>query len=408
MAKLIVKDNDFIEASLNLDVVEQRIIFLAIIKARQNSDNVEETLSKEFIIHASEYIETFSVERHTAYESLKNGVKGLLDAKFLYRYENKNNNLAHRGYNLASWVEYVDHEACVTIKFSPDVVPLIVGLNKKFTTYELQQIVNLQSRYAIRLYEMLIRWRDTRKLSISLDDLRFCLGIQNEEYQLMSNFKNRVLDLAVHQINLHTDIVANYQQKKEGRRIVGFDFTYVIKERVELLNSISEKPKTNSKRNDLKQRKTDQINLNDPKLEIAKSTADEYIKRKKITDENHKANIYKTAQIELWGSNESSENTAKEQNSNREKKILVDKIGYSNSVEKIKNDDLENYKFIENFENLSEQKQQEVLEYVQSVVKSIPIIGKSFAKSRSENKAHKDMLFRQYFKSALKTLDQER
>ena len=44
---LIVKDNDFIEASHSLDLVEQRIIFLAIIKARKNSDKVEETLSKE-------------------------------------------------------------------------------------------------------------------------------------------------------------------------------------------------------------------------------------------------------------------------------------------------------------------------------------------------------------------------
>ena len=104
----VVKHNDFIEASLNLDLVEQRLIFLAIIKARKHSDDVAEKLKSEFTIHANDYVKVFNVERHTAYESLKNGVKGLLDAKFLYRYENKNNNVAQRGYNLASWVEYVD------------------------------------------------------------------------------------------------------------------------------------------------------------------------------------------------------------------------------------------------------------------------------------------------------------
>ena len=227
---LIVKDNDFIEASHSLDLVEQRIIFLAIIKARKNSDKVEETLSNEFVIHASEYMEAFNVERHTAYECLKNGVEGLLNAKFIYRYENKNNNIAHRGYNLTSWIEYVDKEACVSVKFSPDVVPLIVGLNKKFTSYELQQIVNLQSRYAVRLYELLIRWRDTKILKISLEELRFCLGIKKTEYILMSNFKNRVLDLAVRQVNKFTDITTNYIQKKEGRKIVGFEFYFTIKQ----------------------------------------------------------------------------------------------------------------------------------------------------------------------------------
>lgn len=227
---LIVKDNDFIEASHSLDLVEQRIIFLAIIKARKNSDKVEETLSNEFVIHASEYMEAFNVERHTAYECLKNGVEGLLNAKFIYRYENKNNNIAHRGYNLTSWIEYVDKEACVSVKFSPDVVPLIVGLNKKFTSYELQQIVNLQSRYAVRLYELLIRWRDTKILKISLEELRFCLGIKKTEYILMSNFKNRVLDLAVQQVNKFTDITTNYIQKKEGRKIVSFEFYFTIKQ----------------------------------------------------------------------------------------------------------------------------------------------------------------------------------
>lgn len=90
--------------------------------------------------------------------------------------------------------------------------------------------MNLQSRYAVRLYELLIRWRDTKILKISLEELRFCLGIKKTEYILMSNFKNRVLDLAVQQVNKFTDITTNYIQKKEGRKIVGFEFYFTIKQ----------------------------------------------------------------------------------------------------------------------------------------------------------------------------------
>lgn len=46
----------------------------------------------------------------------------------------------------------------------------------------------------------------------------------------MSNFKNRVLDLAVRQVNKFTDITTNYIQKKEGRKIVGFEFYFTIKQ----------------------------------------------------------------------------------------------------------------------------------------------------------------------------------
>ena len=42
----------------------------------------------------------------------------------------------------------------------------------------------------------------------------------------MNNFKNRVLDVAVVQINKHTDITARYEQHKTGRKITGFSFSY--------------------------------------------------------------------------------------------------------------------------------------------------------------------------------------
>lgn len=404
MNDLVVKHNDFIEATHNLDLVEQRLIFLAIIKARKHSDDVTETLKSEFVIHANDYMKVFNVEKHTAYESLKNGVKGLLDAKFLYRYENKNNNLAQRGYNLASWVEYVDNEACITIKFSPDVVPLIIGLNNKFTSYELQQIVNLQSRYAVRLYEMLIRWRDTGKLIISLEDLRFSLGVQKEEYQLMSNFKNRVLDLAVSQINQYTDIETVYEQKKNGRKIIGFEFTYTIKrEKTKELDFFSdEKPrKTKTKKAQLPLPII--ASLSEQELLITKSKANEYIQKKQITDEGHKDNIHKLAEKEGWG----LEKIKKEQDiySKQNEEILAEiaKEKQSEKTDKITSLEEEkmNQGFIEKFEALSELEQKDVLFKVQEFIKNIPIINKSFEKAVLENKAHTDVMYRAYFKQAM-------
>lgn len=402
----VVKHNDFIEASLNLDLVEQRLIFLAIIKARKHSDDVAETLKSEFIIHANDYVKVFNVERHTAYESLKNGVKGLLDAKFLYRYENKNNNLAQRGYNLASWVEYVDNEACVTIKFSPDVVPLIIGLNNKFTSYELQQIINLQSRYAVRLYEMLIRWRDTGKLIISLEDLRFGLGIQKAEYQLMSNFKSRVLDLAISQINKYTDIETVYEQKKNGRKIIGFEFTFKVKhEQVEEPDFFAdEKPrKTKPKKAQLPLPII--ASLSEQELLITKSKADEYIQKKQIINDEHKANIFKLAEKQGWG----LEKIKEEQNlySKQNEKILAEiakekEIEEANKIaltEKKKADEV----IIKKFEALSELEKKDVLLKVQEGIKNIPVINKSFEKAMLENTAHQDVMYRAYFKKAMES-----
>ena len=68
MTDLVVKDNALINASYNLDLVEQRLILLAIIEAResQNGINANDSLT----VHASSYIQHFNVEKNTAYEHL--------------------------------------------------------------------------------------------------------------------------------------------------------------------------------------------------------------------------------------------------------------------------------------------------------------------------------------------------
>lgn len=98
--------------------------------------------------------------------------------------------------------------------------------------YEIEQIKGLQSRYAIRLYELLIKWRSKGKTDeISMSALRNCFGLLDSEYIRMHHFKSRVLDLAIEQINQHTDITAEYEQHKQGRTITSFTFKFKQKDK---------------------------------------------------------------------------------------------------------------------------------------------------------------------------------
>ncbi|HEZ4783295.1 TPA: hypothetical protein WIZ08_001201 [Neisseria meningitidis] len=54
------------------------------------------TIDKELTICADDYINTFKVEKHTAYGSLKNAVMGLFEAKWGYQYINEKGNIAVR------------------------------------------------------------------------------------------------------------------------------------------------------------------------------------------------------------------------------------------------------------------------------------------------------------------------
>ncbi|HNF63962.1 MAG TPA: replication initiation protein RepM [Bacteroidia bacterium] len=222
---LIVKDNALINASYNLDLVEQRLILLAVLEARENSISID----KDLTIHADSYIQHFKVARQTAYTVLKDACKNLFERRFSYQKLSSKGNIENV---LSRWVQrisYVESEALVRLRFSDDVIPLISQLEKHFTSYELEQVSNLTSIYSIRLYELLISWRSTGSLIIALEEFRKKLGIQHDEYPRMDNLKRKVLDIAISQINEHTDIIVSYKQHKAGRTITGFSFTFTQK-----------------------------------------------------------------------------------------------------------------------------------------------------------------------------------
>jgi len=108
---------------------------------------------------------------------------------------------------------------------------LITRLEEQFTKYEIQQISNLTSAYAVRLYEILIAWRSTGKTPlITMHDFRNKIGVLDTEYKRMYDFKKYVLDIALKQVNEHTDITVKVEQHKTGRSITGFSFNFKQKQ----------------------------------------------------------------------------------------------------------------------------------------------------------------------------------
>jgi len=227
--ELVVKDNALINASYSLGLVEQRLILLAIVIIREHTHNMALdyiAFNKPIEITAESYINTFNVSHSTAYESLKDACKSLFSRQFSYQ-ESRGKGIAHKTTRWVSDIAYIDNSATIEFTFAPAVLPLITYLEKHLTSYELKQVANLTSGYAIRLYELLIAWRSTGKTPlIDLYEFRSKLGIGDDKYQRMGQLKEKVLHLAIEQINEHTDITVSYEQHKQGRNISGFSFKF--------------------------------------------------------------------------------------------------------------------------------------------------------------------------------------
>ena len=234
---LVVKDNALINASYNLELTEQRLIMLAIINARESGQGI--TADSKLEIHASDYAKLFNVSIDASYKALKEAVNNLFNRQFSYTAEYKRT--GKTGVVRSRWVSrifYVDDLALLEITFAPDVVPLVTRLEEHFTSYQAKQVAHLTSKYATRLYELLIAWREVGKVpQIEISTFRNRLGLLENEYTAMSDFKKRVLEPSIKQINEHTDITVTYEQHKKGRLISGFSFKLKQKQQAKKIES---------------------------------------------------------------------------------------------------------------------------------------------------------------------------
>lgn len=221
---LVVKTNRLNQAFQVLSLAEFHIVQLAIVDARDTGTGL--TTDMPLRIDALRYADVFGTTRQNAYMRMKEAEETLFNRRFSF-FDEDGKLVKSRW---ISQVKYLDNEGAIEIVFTPAVVQgisRINGVKEFFTQYLLSQTANLKSVYSSRLYELLIQWRSTGKTPIiNLEDFRAQLGVEEDQYKLMSDFKKRVLDLAINDINEKTDIKATYQQHKKGRAISGFSFTF--------------------------------------------------------------------------------------------------------------------------------------------------------------------------------------
>ncbi|MDD9878872.1 MAG: replication initiation protein RepM [Magnetovibrio sp.] len=221
---LVVKDNNLINASYNLELVEQRILLMAVVQSRHLGNSINEFFP--VIIHAQDYADRFNLNINSAYRALRDASKTLFNRKFTYSELSKKGNTVHVENRWVTQVRYTEMEGEITLMFSPVVIPLITELEKQFTCYEIEQIACLSSAHAVRIYELLMSWKTVLEVQISLEDLKFKLGLEEYSYPRVYDFKKRVLTPSVQQISKETDIKVSVQDIKKGRSVKGFVFKF--------------------------------------------------------------------------------------------------------------------------------------------------------------------------------------
>jgi plasmid replication initiation protein len=178
-------------------------------------------VSRMCSLSASEYAKEFPSVANRAYEILKEATEKLLKTTFTTR-SVRGNVLK---INVCSQAEYIDSEGRIDIEFTPNIMPHLAELGEKFTMYNLNEIAGFGSIYTTRLYELLIQFKITGELKISVADLRFKLGCISI-FKRYNDLKRFTIDHAVDEINSQWTLDIKYEEVKTGRTVSELVFKF--------------------------------------------------------------------------------------------------------------------------------------------------------------------------------------
>lgn len=121
-----------------------------------------------------------------------------------------------------------DGEGGLTLCLGEQMRPYLLELNKWYTQYQIKEIIGMKSVYGIRLYEILKcdenKSRDTKNIfTYEIQKLREMLGCE-DKYKQIKEFKEKVIEKAISEINDNTDLFVSLDYIKTGRKVTAVQF----------------------------------------------------------------------------------------------------------------------------------------------------------------------------------------
>ncbi len=230
MAKetIVYQSNPLVEGRRDFSLIETRLFYIGLRDIAPKLTGKEKPWqggNKDFphtFIPAKELIDIFGNDKY--YNTLKEICRGF--AKKTVEIKGVEDG-DYEIYPVFAELSYKKSKG-LTLEFNSKMTPWLLELaDKPFTKLPFEQVWALRSSYAIRILELVLQFQNTKthERIISLDELKQYLGMPLDSYEgRIDMFRRRVVEGSINDINEKTSYKVEYENVKEGRKIVGFKF----------------------------------------------------------------------------------------------------------------------------------------------------------------------------------------
>jgi plasmid replication initiation protein len=212
----VFQSNKLIEASYTLTVTEQKMVRLLASMIKKDDDDF-----KEYKFKAKDLIKLLNTSDSRFYRDIDN-ITDLLMQRII-----KIREVSTRGFEKYHWVDVAKYrDGVLTLKINKDLKPFYLSLDW-YTKYQLKNIMQFKSTYSFRLYELLKQYEGIGYRELTIEQLRTILDIGKDQYPKYANLKQKVINVAVDEINKNTDIYILFtpqQEIKTARKVTSIKF----------------------------------------------------------------------------------------------------------------------------------------------------------------------------------------
>lgn len=217
--------NTLVSASHGLNLGEKRLVAMAVAKL---SPKAAALPGKPIRISAMDFSEQFGIEPDVAYKQLRSAQEHLYNRsiRHIEYYGPNGQKIEVVKMRWISSIRYKEGEGEVSIAFAPEIAQFLVQLKKHFTSYRLSKAAALRSTYSWRLFENLERFRETGVWEVDMDRFHIIMETPKSYRANFAQTRRWVIDPSLLELAAHTNITAEVEPIRQGRKITRLRFTF--------------------------------------------------------------------------------------------------------------------------------------------------------------------------------------
>jgi plasmid replication initiation protein len=238
---LVVKSNDFIDAKYSLTIHQSYFLAFMISLIKIDDEDFH-----DYTIPLNELLGFMDIERKN-WKKLERTLDQLQVKQIIL----SNTDKVIEKVTFLSYFKIDREEDTVLFRFDKTMKPLLLNLKSKFTQVDLKGILNFESSYTIRFYEIIKKYigfqnnqkdknysfiyelEELKEIMVGDYDSKLGKIVYPKSYgeKRYGNFKNKVLLVAQKELKEKSDFYFEFEEQKTKRAVSHLKFTIIFKQK---------------------------------------------------------------------------------------------------------------------------------------------------------------------------------